>query len=518
MAFYECRVPIERLCFAVVLSALFVCMEGKQLDLFGRSRIFTTTEKITKENVVSILNEMLGLHCKNVLEEDFLFWYRRGMQPILERRKTVRPEINNKITENHAAEIVAFKNGYFLTQPASYISRKKDREITSRIQRLNEYLYMSGKHQADNKIVDWFHTVGVGNLYVTPNKDPKAPMKAYALDPRSSFVAYSRNPGNEPVMGVNIVLTGTDEGNMAKAVFDVFTKQKIFRVFGGMTGRIITGQPIMATAISVEKEEKNRIGEIPIIEYQYENNRMGAFETVIPMLDAINNIQSNRLDGIEQFIQSLMIFYNCQLGEDENGNQITPSYIRQAGAVFLKSIGQDKADLKILSEQLDQTQTQVLVENMYETVLNICGMPSTTKGGSSTSDTGAAVFLRDGWEQADTYARNTTDLFRESNQYFDRIMLKILNQKTDLGLNLDDFELQFVRNESANILVKTQSAMNLKELGFSPELAFAKSGVSNDPVADVENSSGYIEAKWGKNDKTEVVEETRADLSVEGME
>ena len=59
---------------------------------------------------LSILNEMLGLHCKNVLEEDFLFWYRRGMQPILERRKTVRPEINNKITENHAAEIVAFKN------------------------------------------------------------------------------------------------------------------------------------------------------------------------------------------------------------------------------------------------------------------------------------------------------------------------------------------------------------------------------------------------------------------------
>ena len=198
----------------------------------------------------------------------------------------------------------------FLTQPASYISRKKDREITSRIQRLNEYLYMSGKHQADNKIVDWFHTVGVGNLYVTPNKDPKAPMKAYALDPRSSFVAYSRNPGNEPVMGVNIVLTGTDEGNMAKAVFDVFTKQKIFRVSGGMTGRIITGQPIMATAISVEKEEKNRIGEIPIIEYQYENNRMGAFETVIPKMCIRDRLITPKITTANKFsnnITSLML-------------------------------------------------------------------------------------------------------------------------------------------------------------------------------------------------------------------
>lgn len=60
-------------------------------------------------------------------------------------------------------------------------------------------------------------------------------------------------------------------------------------------------------------------------------------------------------------------------------------------------------------------------------------------------------------------------------------------------------------NETANVLVKTQAAMNLKELGFSPELAFAKSGVSNDPVADVANSEKYIKAKWGSQDNTKVI-------------
>lgn len=79
--------------------------------------------------------------------------------------------------------------------------------------------------------------------------------------------------------------------------------------------------------------------------------------------------------------------------------------VREYGAIFLKSIGMDKADLKILSEQLDQTQTQVLVDYLYQQVLTICGMPSTTKGGTSTSDTGAAVLYRDGWYQADTYAQ-----------------------------------------------------------------------------------------------------------------
>ena len=481
------------------------------MELFGRRRIYTTTENITEDNVVSELNAVLSVHMLNMVEMEYLYWYRRGTQPILQREKTVRSEINNKISENHAAEIVAFKNGYFLTQPAFYIARKKGTDVNEKIKRLNEYLYLSGKQQVDNVVTDWFHTVGVGTVYVSPYRDEECPVRVYALDPRSAFVVYSRSPGNRPVMGVNIVLS-SETGETTEAVFDVFTRDKVFKVYGSITGKIVTGEPIIGTAINVLSVQNNVLGEIPIIEYQYENNRMGAFETVIPLLDAINNVQSNRMDGIEQFIQSLMIFYNCQLGEDENGNQITPQYIRAAGAIFLKSIGQDKADLKILSEQLDQTQTQVFVDYLYQQVLTICGMPSTTKGGTSTSDTGAAVLYRDGWYQADTYARNTEDLFKESNRLFDEIFIKILNRKTDLDIKRSEFELQFVRNETANLLVKTQAAMNLKELGMSPELAFAKSGISSDPAADVAISQKYIDVKWGIKDNTKVIDENRIDM------
>ena len=111
------------------------------MDLFGRRKIYTTTEEITRENVVNELNSLLSLHSLNMMEMEYLYWYRRGLQPITQRQKTVRPEINNKVTENHAAEIVAFKNGYFLTQPAFYVSRKKGEEVNSKVERLNEYLY-----------------------------------------------------------------------------------------------------------------------------------------------------------------------------------------------------------------------------------------------------------------------------------------------------------------------------------------------------------------------------------------
>jgi SPP1 family phage portal protein len=477
----------------------------------GRRRIYCPVEDITGENIVAVLNVLLPYHTENMMAEEYLYWYRRGVQPILNRTKQVRPEINNKVVENHAAEIVAFKNGYFLTQPAFYVARKDVDDINDKVQILNEMLYLSGKQNVDNQLTDWFHTVGVGVLYVEPYSDSECPVRVYALDPRSSFVAYSRRPGNEPVLGVNVVISGRTETNV-ELTFDVYTRTRYFKLRGGMTGMVITGAPVVATAYELLEERENVLGEIPIVEYQYENNRMSAFEAVMPLLDAINRVESNRMDGIEQFIQSLMIFYNCQLGEDENGNQITPRYIREAGAIFLKSIGQDKADLKILSEQLNQTETQVLIDYMYQQVLSICGMPSTTKGGTSTSDTGAAVLYRDGWYQADTYARNTEDLFKVSNRYFDRIFTKILRMRNVVDIGLADFELQFTRNETANLLVKTQAALNLKNLGFSPELAFGKSGVSSDPVADVALCREYIDRAWGNAQQPEQIDETRTDI------
>lgn len=480
-------------------------------EYIGRRRIYCTTDDISAENVVEIVNMLLPMHTLNSMEEEYLYWYRRGVQPILNRTKLVRPEINNRVVENHAAEIVAFKNGYFLTQPAFYVARRDEENVNDRVKVLNEMLYLSGKQTADNEVTDWFHTVGVGALYVEPYQDPECPVRVYALDPRSAFVAYSRRPGNEPVIGVNMVISGKTD-TTTELTFDVYTKDRYFRLKGGMTGMVITGDPIVGTAYELLEEDVNRLGEIPIIEYQYENSRMGAFEAVIPLLNDLNTIESNRMDGLEQFIQSLMIFYNCQLGDDDEGNPITPQYIRQAGAIFLKSIGQDKADLKILSEQLDQTQTQVQVDYIYQQILTICGMPSTTKGGTSTSDTGAAVLYRDGWYQADTYARNTEDLFKVANRRFDRIFTKILRMKGVVDIGLADFELQFTRNETANLLVKTQAALNLKNLGFSPELAFGKSGVSSDPVADVALCREYIDRAWGAVQQPEQIDETRTDI------
>lgn len=467
-------------------------------DMFGRLDIYSTFDEITPDNIIEELNSAMIYHVQNMLQEEFLYWYTRGVQPILNRHKDVREDILNVVQVNTAAEIVDFKNGYFLTQPASYVSRRKG--VQTKLKKLNEFLYRSGKQQVDNKVADWFHRVGKGVCYVEPSEDPEVPFKAYALDPRAAFVAYSLRPGNDPVMGVNLV---TSDG---KARFDVFTNAYVFHLSGVVKGKMMTtqkNQDFLVTATTLDSVEPNVLGYIPIIEYRYNSVNTSAFELAVPLLDEISNITSNACDGIEQFIQSLAIAVNCEFPENT-----TLTDIRKAGMIALRSVGENKADFKILTEQLDQTQTKTLVDSIYDEVLRICAMPSRSNGSSTYDTTGAAVLANFGWYQADAAARNTEDLYKESNRQFDRIIVDILKRKGLLDIDLNDFELNFVRNETANVQSKAQAFQTLMAAGLHPELAAAKSGISNDPVKDMKMSEKWLEMIWGNPEKVVEAEQT----------
>ena len=472
-------------------------------DFFGRAKIYTSVDVITQDNILAVLNDALAYHCQNIYEEDYLYWYRRGKQPILEREKEIRPEINNKIVENIADEIVSFKNGYFLTKPAFYVSRKGEADSYNKINELNNYLVMSNKPVADNEVVDWFHTVGVAPIYIEANNDVENPCSVYSIDPRQAFVIYSRRPGNKPMLGVNMVLTGIkDKEGHEIVVFDCFSETEIFHVHGNLTSRGTNDNPLAPSsmALGIDSIETNFYGVIPIIEYEYNRNRMSAFENVIDLCDAINQVQSDRENGVEQFIQSLMILKNCTLGEDEDGNEITAQDIRQRGMIELKSSSIDApADVVILSDQLDQSQTQVYIDDMLHRICDIAGIPFTSNAGTSDSSNNGAVYLRNGWSNADTCARNTEDLFRQSNKLFDKAFLRILSVIANFEIKASDIDIQFTRNEMENLLVKTQGALNLKQLGFAPELVLAKSGISNDPSGDYAKSKELMDLAFSLN-------------------
>ena len=288
-------------------------------------------------------------------------------------------------------------------------------------------------------------------------------------------------------------------------MFDVFTERTVYHLTGTYTGKMMTAmknEQFLVTAVSIESSEPNVLGYIPIIEYRYNSVNTAAFELAIPLICELSNLASNACDGVEQFIQTLAIAVNCEFPE---GTTITD--IRKAGMIALRSIGENKADFKVLTEQLDQSQTKVLMDGLRDEIFCICAMPNRSDG-RNYDTTGAAQLASLGWYQADCCARNTEDLFRESNKQFDRIIIEILRRKGLLDIDINDFELNFPHGETANIQSKAQAFQTLMAAGLHPELAAEKSGISSDPVKDMKMSDQYLKMVWGDPTKVDEAEQT----------
>lgn len=457
----------------------------KNAPMFGRIPIYLDYESIDETNVVAALRDALMPFAFNAGQIDYLWNYYKGMQPILHREKDVRPEINNKIVENHAQEIVAFKIGYQLAEPLQYTCRKQGEDgdeayedTLAQVNELNTLMFAEDKASCDRDLFEWMCVCGLGYRMCEVDskadlEDGSAPFEIYTLDPRRTFVAESSSYHHRQLMSVWIGI----QGETREKIYNVYTDDALYTVVND----------------EVVSKRKHTYGTNPIVEYRLNNARMGVFEPVLSLLDAINDAESNRLDDIEQNVQALMKFINCEVDKDEFIEML------QLGAVKVKTTVEGQpADIDVITTNLDQNGTQVTKEDLYQSVVNICGMPNRNGSKASTSDTGAAVLLRDGWTLAESHAKSYELQFKRAERDFLRVVLSICRQSkdTDLDLRIRDIELAFNRRNYENILVKAQVLTTMLQTDkIHPQLAFQACGLFTDPDAAYKQSCEYMEER-----------------------
>ena len=456
--------------------------------LFGRTVITNDEVEITDSNIIDILDKAMAAHMKNRGEIQYLWDYYRGKQPILMRDKKVRPEICNRIVENRANEIVSFKVGYLCGEPIQYIGRNGSDSVSKAISELNEMMFSENKASQDKRIAEWQAICGTAYRLVLPDirkGEDDAPFELYTLDPRDSFVVYSNEVGGRSLLGVKYCTTDDND-----TICSVYSDRHYWKVKNG----------------KVIESADNKLGMIPIIEYPANSARLGAFEIVLPLLDAINTVSSNRIDGIEQFIQAFVKFINCDITKEQ--------YLEflEMGAIKVKSADGLVADVDIVSNELNQMQTQTLVDYLYQTVLTICGMPSMSNGSTSDSSNNGAVILKNGWQGAETRAKDSELMFKEAEQKVLKIVLCIIRNTRGLSadmyaLRLKDINLQFTRRNYENIQSKSQVLVSmLQQDKIHPRLAFENCGLFIDPERAYSVSKEYSEEQQRKNLETVTME------------
>ena len=158
--------------------------------LQGRRVLFTDEGSINAEDLPRVLGEVEPDHLANSSEIKYLWEYYKGKQPILERVKTVRPEICNRIVENRANEIVSFKLGYLCGEPIQYIARGSDPSIAEGVTTLNEMMFLENKASFDREIIEWQLICGTSFRMVLPDGSVEkdgVPFEIYTLTPPYRF-------------------------------------------------------------------------------------------------------------------------------------------------------------------------------------------------------------------------------------------------------------------------------------------------------------------------------------------
>lgn len=429
--------------------------------LHGRRDIVTSADAINASNVVAIVSQAYVTHLANKSDIDYLYKYYKGDQPILYREKEIRPEILNRIVENRANAIVTFRVGYTIGKPVQYVSCVSDESVSDKIATFNDLYRVAGKATKDKQLVEWQMICGTGYRLILPNEDKKAkvPFRICTPDPRQAFVIYRNDIWRTPLAGV--YFTVDDNKNVH---FDVYTPTEYFRIEGEQSGKLVM-------------QDGNAMGRIPIIEYPLNMARIGAFEVVLPLLDALNNLDSNNLDSVEQTVQSLLVATNCDFDEG-----VTANKIRESGMVCIKSVGDSHADIKIIGESLKQTDTEILKQNLLQAINEIAGIPAQGNGYQGDSSNNGAVILKNGWQGAETKAQDFEAMFREPEQMAIEIMLDICKRLSKLNLNPDDVDVKFTRRNYEDLLAKSQTLVTM--LGndkIHPQSAYEVCGLFVDP-------------------------------------
>lgn len=458
----------------------------------SKKEFYSGSDKDVVDRITKYLPYVLSVHNMNEWEIDHLYRFYKGEQAILNKEKIVRPEINHIVVENHAYEIVEFLKGYVYGNPIMYAQKgdKSAEETNEKIAELNQEMEYISKASDDKQIAEWQYICGTAYRFIDKG-DSETPFSLSVPDPRKTFVVYSNEIKEEVLFSGFIseqisseqVIPETGNALNQRKVLTIYTDNFYMELKGEqVNGNIWNFTPVTQTIsigglLSVDYitypliPKGNRI-----IEYPLNEARLGRIELVETALNAINQIKSNEVDDVDQFVQSLLVFINQEIDPDEYKKLI------KLGAIEINSNGTLPADVKMLTSHLSSSDTKTITDDLYMNVLSICGVPRMRES-QSGGDTGQARLIGEGWTMADERAKQDELSFKRSERKAIKLILAMCDKAGNngiKGLEAKDVEVKFTRNNKDNLLVRAQCLLNLKDAQVAPSVAFNSCGMFSD--------------------------------------
>lgn len=404
---------------------------------------------------------------------------------------------DNRIKENHAYEIVQFKEGFLLGDKKQFAN--KENVHNDDMTYLDKFLCDVDYYTKDLDLRHNIYATGIGTSFIMPRADiffdngeqgekrrvtylttndgynvkVNAPFIYETVNSEENAVVYSScigESGLKDLFCFNIATVLDIKTKSTEEVVTVYTRQAIYEWAKGTLTKI---------------GDNSIYGKLPMTEHSLNNTRISPIEVVSDLLNAINLLLSLETNSVEDKVNQLLIFLGCNMEQEDI------DVLYEKGVICLPGDGASTPDVKTISNDLKYTETNVLIERVLTRCFDIVGVPLASAAVSSGNN--EAAYLGGGWTNASTIINRDILHFEKSDREELRKMIAVckLNPENPVNeISANEVDIKYNVNQSNNLLVKTQALQNLRDVKF-PILPSLK---VTHLVSDIET----VGAAWAK--------------------
>lgn len=394
--------------------------------------------------------------------------YYEGHHKILNRKPKYRADDPcNNVVCNYAKYISDFAAGYLIGEPVSYQSKNQDLDT---LQDWNN-IAQTDVQDMDNAKYQSIFGVAYELVYMSSADSPTP--KTASTHPTQSFVIYNNSVELKKMAGVNYY----DRR-------DPKTQDVIgFTVIASTEKEILKFNVTVDYALDGEvTPEQNPFKAVTLIEIYNNNERQGDFEQLIPLIDAYNCQQSNRVDDVENFVNSLMVLTGQTLGYTNEEKEESYNDIKKNGVIELAP----ESSLSFLTRQIDQQGNELLRQSLADDIHKFSCVPSMTDKDFASNVSGVAMqYKLMGLTQITKIKeRYIKEGIRERVELFSAIM----QDKGMAGINIDDMTITITHSLPRNLVETAQVISTLQGI-CSNETLVAQLPFIEDPEEETKKAA-----------------------------
>lgn len=404
-------------------------------------------------------------------------------------------DINNIVLVPDLKAMVDWKTGYVYGNPIKYAQSKTNE--TDDINYLNKYVRSVCQRAVDKEVGKWAYATGLGYYFIEPKStkfdiETEAPYKLYHRDSDTCVKVYSAFGSNEPLFDMlyttydKIKDNHTDEIKVLDIYFPsvLYTYEKSFGITAWKR---------------VSTKSRGIAKPLPLVEKRFNTDGIGIVAMGATLQNAVDRLLSNGLDNVEDIVNEIFVYKNVNLGKTDAEKAENHRRMKKAGALVLNGGSKEMPpDVDTISTKLSLSEVRELFAIIDAKFHSSLGVPMEMSNTNSGGTTKSGSEVANGYDNA--YNRALDDIntmIVADTELLNKIMWICQNSTGNKINNLapSEIEIKYSLNLTDNILTKTQSYVNLVQVGVPHAIALRLCKLSNDPEAEGKIIEEYADKK-----------------------